>query len=330
MKLASMKSRDRDGSLIVVSEDNKKAVSASKISCSLREAVENWHIVKPALEDLYEKLNKSQVADDFPIKLESLTAPLPRSFSWIDGSAYIQHIKLVRKARGASLPETLETIPLIYQGGGDSFLGPYDDIPQEDFSHGTDFEAEVGVIVNDTPMGISAEKALAHIVLFVLINDISLRGLIPEELKRGFGFFQSKPSSSFAPFAVTADELGEHWREGRIHLPMLVEFNEQSFGKALAGAMHFHFGQIIAHATKTRSLSAGTIIGSGTVSNQDTSMGCSCIAEKRMLEKINMGKISTDFMKVGDQVKIEMLDKSGKNIFGTIKQKVTQWKSDFS
>ncbi len=326
MKLASMKSGNRDGSLIVVSEDNKVGVSAEQISGSLREAVENWNTVKPTLESLYEELNKSHLAGTFPINLESLTAPLPRSFSWIDGSAYIQHIKLVRKARGASLPETLETIPLVYQGGGDSFLGPYEDIPQRDFAHGTDFEAEVGVIVSDTPMGISAEEALDHIILFVLINDISLRGLIPEELKRGFGFLQSKPSSSFAPFAVTADELGESWREGRIHLPMLVEFNEKSFGRASAGEMHFHFGQIIAHSAKTRSLSAGTVIGSGTVSNQDTSVGCSCIAEKRMLEKINTGKISTDFMKVGDRVKIEVLDRSGKNIFGTIKQKVTQWK----
>ncbi|MDE0518341.1 MAG: fumarylacetoacetate hydrolase family protein [Bdellovibrionales bacterium] len=323
MKLASIKSDHRDADLIVVSSDNKKGVHAKHIARSLREAIENWPAVKPALEDLYRKLNPSSLPLAFPIPLEKLSAPLPRSFAWIDGSAYIQHIKLVRKARGAPLPETLETIPLIYQGGSDLFLGPYDDIPQEDFSHGTDFEAEVGVIVNDVPMGVSPEKALDHIILFTLINDISLRGLIPEELKRGFGFFQGKPSSSFAPFVVTKEELGDAWKEGRIHLPMLVEFNGKSFGQAQAGEMHFHFGQIIAHAAQTRSLSAGTIIGSGTVSNQDSSVGCSCIAEKRMLEKINTGKIKTDFMKIGDQVEIKMINDSDQNIFGTIKQKVS-------
>ena len=205
----------------------------------------------------------------------------------------------MRKARGAPVPETLETIPLVYQGGSDTFLGPLEDIPQADFSHGTDFEAEVGVIVDDVPMGVNAEKALEHIILFVLINDVSLRGLIPEELKRGFGFFQGKPSTSFAPFAVTEEELGESWRGGRIHLPMLVEFNGSSFGRANTSEMHFHFGQIIAHSAKTRRLSAGTIIGSGTISNQDSSFGCSCIAEKRMLEKIHTGKITTEFMKTG-------------------------------
>ena len=323
MKLASIKSDHRDADLIVVSSDNKKGVSAKNIAPSLREAIENWSTVKPALEDIYKKVNESQISSFFPIQLERLTAPLPRSFSWVDGSAYIQHIKLVRKARGASLPDTLETIPLIYQGGSDTFLGPYDDILQEDFSHGTDFEAEVGVIVNDVPMGVSPEKALDHIILFTLINDISLRGLIPEELKRGFGFFQSKPSSSFAPFVVTKEELGEVWKEGRIHLPMLVEFNGKPFGQAQAGEMYFHFGQIIAHAAKTRSLIAGTIVGSGTVSNKDSSVGCSCLAEKRMLEKINNGKITTNFMKIGDQVEIKMINNSGQNIFGTIKQKVS-------
>ena len=324
MKLASIKSNSRDGSLIIVSKDNKRGALALEIASSLREAIENWSAVKPALEDLYKQLNNSKIPASFKLNHEKLIAPLPRSFSWIDGSAYIQHIKLVRKARGAPIPETLETIPLIYQGGSDTFLGPYEDIPQEDFSHGTDFEAEVGVIVDDTPMGTTSEKALDHIILFVLINDISLRGLIPGELKRGFGFFQGKPSSSFAPFAVTKEELGKKWKDGRIHLPMLVDFNGQSFGLANAGEMHFHFGQIISHAAKTRHLSAGTIIGSGTVSNEKASAGCSCIAEKRMLEKINNGKIKTHFMKAGDWVKIEMINESGENIFGTIRQKVSQ------
>ncbi len=325
MKLASVKSACRDSSLIVVSSDNKTGVFATQIARSMREAIENWAVVKPALETLYEQLNNSQAASSFAINPEKLTAPLPRSFSWIDASAYIQHIKLVRKARNAPLPETLETIPLVYQGGSDTFLGPLDDIPQEDFSHGTDFEAEVGVIVDDINMGVSSEEALSHIILFVLINDISLRGLIPDELKRGFGFFQGKPSSSFAPFAVTKEELGEAWRNGRVHLPMLVNFNDQSFGRADSGQMHFHFGQIISHAAKTRSLSAGTIIGSGTISNQDTSVGCSCIAEKRMLEKIDTGNIQTDFMKVGDKIEVEMRGKPGENIFGTIRQKVVKW-----
>ena len=328
MKLASLKSKNRDGSLIVVSSDNKWAISARPIAKSLREAIENWSSVHSALEELYKELNTSKPSSAFKIKEEELSSPLPRSFSWIDGSAYIQHIKLVRKARGVPPPETLETIPLIYQGGSDTFLGPYEDIPQEDFSHGTDFEAEVGVVVNDVPMGVTPEKALNYIILFVLINDVSLRGLIPAELKRGFGFFQGKPSSSFAPFAVTKEELGEDWNKGRIHLPMLVDFNGKSFGQANASEMHFHFGEIIAHAAKTRSLIAGTIVGSGTVSNQDTSVGCSCIAEKRMLEKINTGKIKTDFMKVGDWVKIEMINKSGQNIFGTIRQKVSAIKTD--
>ena len=327
MKLASIKSDSRDGKLIIVSSDNKRAVLAGEIMNSLREAIENWSTIKPELENLYKQLNEDKISSAFSLNPEELTAPLPRSFSWIDGSAYIQHIKLVRKARGASLPETLETIPLIYQGGSDTFLGPLEDIPQEDFSHGTDFEAEIGVVVSDVPMGVDAEKALDYIILFVLINDISLRGLIPEELKRGFGFFQGKPSSSFAPFAVTKEELGKDWQGGRLHLPMLVEFNDRSFGKASTSEMHFHFGQIIAHAAKTRRLSAGTIVGSGTISNRDNSVGCSCIAEKRMLEKIYTGKITTDFMKVGDKVKIEIINKAGDNIFGTIMQKVVQWNS---
>ena len=326
MKLATLPSEKPDGKLIVVSSDNKQGVSAPSMAPSLREAVENWSTVKTELESLYQKLNTSQISSSFPIEPEKLKAPLPRSFAWIDGSAYIQHIKLVRKARGVDPPETLETIPLLYQGGSDTFLGPYEDIPQEDFSQGTDFEAEIGIITDYVPMGTTAEKALDHIILFVLINDVSLRGLIPEELKRGFGFFQGKPSSSFAPFAVTKEELGEAWKGGRIHLPMSVHFNGKPFGKADTGEMHFHFGQIIAHAAKTRALSAGTIVGSGTISNKDPSVGCSCIAEKRMLEKINTGQIKTDFMKPGDSVQIEMFNNNGGNIFGTIKQKVVEWR----
>ncbi len=321
MKLGSLKSNSRDGSLVVISKDNKKIISAKGIADSLRVAIENWSQVKKDLEDLYQKLNSGQVKSE-NVDENNFLSPLPRTFQWIDGSVFIQHIRLVRKSRKATIPETLTTIPLVYQGAGDSFLAPREDIPQADKSYGTDFEGEVGVIVDDVPMGVTPEKALDHIILLVLINDISLRGLAPEELKRGFGFVQSKPSSSFAPFAVTCDELGKSWKEGKIHLPLLVEFNGQSFGKAFAGEMYFHFGQIIAHCARTRRLTAGTIIGSGTVSNEDTSRGSSCLVEKRTLEQIKTGEAKQPYMKPGDQVSIKMLDSDNQNIFGTISQKV--------
>jgi fumarylacetoacetate (FAA) hydrolase len=286
--------------------------------------MDNWKVFKPQLEELYKSLNSGTATGSFDIQEQDLHSPLPRTFQWADGSAFIHHIKLVRMARNAPLPETLETVPLMYQGGSDTFLAPREPIPQLDFSHGTDLEGEVGIITGDVPMGVSAEDALKYIELFVIINDVSLRGLIPDELKAGFGFFQGKPSSAFAPFAVTADELGEAWRDGRIHLPLLVEINGEFFGKAGAGEMHFHFGQLIAHAARTRKLSAGTIIGSGTVSNEDRSKGSSCLAEKRMLEKIDEGTIKTPFLKVGDRVKIEMHDATGANIFGTIEQEVVK------
>lgn len=324
MKLGSLKSSSRDGQLIVVSRDNKYGIKATGIADSLREAVENWPECEPKLKSLYDQLNLGGLTEAFEIEKEELHSAIPRSFQWADGSAFIHHIKLVRMARGAELPETLLTVPLMYQGGSDTFLAPTEDIPQVDFAHGTDFEGEVCVITDDVPMGVSPEKALDHIKLFMIANDVSLRGLIPEELKQGFGFFQSKPSSAFSPFAVTADELGNAYREGRIHLPLLVEYNDQFFGNADAGQMHFHFGQLIAHAARTRNLSAGTVIGSGTVSNEDPTRGSSCLAEKRMLEKINDGEFKTPFMKVGDRIKIEMRDANGANIFGTIEQKVTQ------
>jgi len=328
MKLASLNiPQSRDGELIVVSKDNQRAIRATHIAPNLREAIENWSVAKPKLVELYNLLNASgsTAAGSFAVDSQALHSPLPRSFQWVDGSAYIHHIKLVRMSRNAPLPETLETVPLMYQGGGDSFLTPTEDIPQIDFSHGTDFEGEVGVITEDVPMGISPEKALDKIILFVLINDVSLRGIIPEELAQGFGFLQGKPSSSFAPFAVTADELGGAWIDGRIHLPLHVEYNGEFFGNADAGAMHFHFGQLIAHAARTRPLTAGTIVGSGTVSNEDRARGSSCLLEKRMLEKIHEGVIKTPFMKVGNTIKMEMLDREGRNIFGTISQKVSQY-----
>lgn len=325
MKLGTLKNpKRRDGDLIVVSQDNTRGVRADKIAPSLREAIEDWSSTKPQLEELYRRLNQGDMKDAFPIDENQLHSPMPRSFQWADGSAFLHHVRLVRKARGADLPENLLTTPLMYQGGSDCFLAPREGIPQIDFSHGTDFEGEVAVIVDDVPMGVSAEEALRHVILFVIVNDVSLRGLIPEELAQGFGFFQSKPSSSFAPFAVTADELGPAWKDGRIHLPLLVEYNGSFFGNADGGAMHFHFGQLIAHAARTRDLKAGTIIGSGTVSNEDPHRGSSCLAEKRMLEKLNEGAIKTPFMKVGDTIKIEMRDQMGRNVFGTIFQEVVK------
>ena len=326
MKLGSLKSSSKDGTLVVVSRDNKRMVSAENIAKNLRSAIENWSETRPALEDLFKKLNEGSLKG-MPVDEKSFLSPLPRSFQWIDGSAFIQHIKLVRKSRNAPLPETLLTIPLAYQGGSDSFLAPYDDIPFLDPSYGLDFEGEVGVIVDDVPMGIDSEAALKKIILFVLINDISLRGLALEELKRGFGFLQSKPSSSFAPFTVTEEELSPHWREGRIHLPLLIDFNKTPFGRANAGAMHFHFGELIAHAAKTRQLEAGTIIGSGTVSNEDSSKGSSCLVEKRTLEKIETGKPEQSFMKPGDKVTLKMQNEKNQNIFGNIVQKVVPYET---
>ncbi|MBX3020298.1 MAG: fumarylacetoacetate hydrolase family protein [Bdellovibrionales bacterium] len=324
MKLATLKTAARDGELIVVSKDNQRAIRANHVAPSLREAIESWSAAKPQLEKLYAQLNSGKADNSFVLKVDQLHSPLPRSFQWADGSSFIHHIKLVRMARNAPLPETLETVPLMYQGGSDSFLTPLEDIPQVDFNHGTDFEGEVAVITDDVPMGVTPEKALQHIILFMIVNDVSLRGLIPEELAQGFGFFQSKPSSAFAPFAVTEDELSGAWLNGRVHLPLKVEYNGEFFGNADAGAMHFHFGQLIAHAARTRPLAAGTIIGSGTVSNEDQTRGSSCLAEKRMLEKIHEGVIKTPFMKAGDTIKIEMHDQEGHNIFGTIFQKVAK------
>lgn len=325
MKLGSLKSKtNRDGELIVVSSDNSRAVRATAVAPSLREALENWKDTKPKLEKIYQALNSGSHADAFAIDESQLHSALPRAFQWADGSAFIHHVKLVRMARKAPLPETLYTLPLMYQGGSDDFLAPREDIPQLDFKHGTDFEGEVAVVLDDVPMGISPERALEKILLFVIVNDVSLRGLIPEELAQGFGFLQSKPSSAFSPFAVTEDELAGAWREGRLHLPLSVKYNDKFFGNADAGQMHFHFGQLIAHAAKTRNLKAGTVIGSGTVSNEDPTRGSSCLAEKRMIETIELGSPVTPFMKVGDTVQIEMFDPSGKNIFGTICQRVAQ------
>ncbi len=323
MKLGSLKSsQSRDGELCVISRDGKTAVKAIGIAPNLREALENWSQASDKLEKLSADLNAGKASGSFAVKEGEFHSALPRTWLFADGSAFIHHIKLVRKARNAALPETLLTVPLMYQAECGQFLAPTENIPQRDFAHGTDFEAEVGVIVGEVPMGISPEEALKKIRLVVLINDVSLRGLIPEELAAGFGFFQSKPAKTLSPFAITLDELGSAWKDGRVHLPLHVELNGQFFGKANAGEMHFHFGQLIAHAAKTRNLVAGTLIGSGTVANEDSSVGSSCLAEKRTLEQINQGAAKTPFMKAGDQVEIWMTNSAGQDLFGHIRQKV--------
>ncbi|ASD65116.1 fumarylacetoacetate hydrolase family protein [Bdellovibrio bacteriovorus] len=323
MKLGSLKSsQSMDGELCVISRDLKTAVKATAIAPSLREAMEKWSEKEASLKKLSDDLNAGKAAGAFAVKEGDFHSALPRTWLFADGSAFIYHIKLVRMARKAPLPETLSTVPLMYQGECGQFLAPTEDIPQRDFAHGTDFEGEVGVVTDFVPMGVTPDEALKYIRLYVLINDVSLRGLIPEELAAGFGFFQSKPASALAPFAVTADELGEALKDGRIHLPLNVKYNGEFFGKANAGAMHFHFGQLIAHAAKTRNLAAGSVIGSGTVSNEDHANGSSCLAEKRMIEQIETGAIKTPFMKSGDTVEMEMFNAKGESIFGRIFQKV--------
>jgi fumarylacetoacetate (FAA) hydrolase len=326
MKLGTLRnSNRRDGDLVIVNREGTHAVLASDISPSLREAVESWSMSRPRLESRYIELCQGKASGAFAVDIKKFHSPLPRAFQWADGSAFLHHVKLVRMARKAPMPESLFVTPLIYQGGSDDFLAPTDSIPQVDFSHGTDFEGEVAVILDDTPMGVSAEDALKHIILIMTVNDVSLRGLIPDELAAGFGFFQGKPSSAFAPFAATPEELGPTgWRDGRVQLNLDVTYNGQFFGNASAGAMHFHFGQLIAHAARTRRLRAGTIIGSGTISNEDAKRGSSCLAEKRMIETIAGGAPVTPFMKVGDRIKIDMLGADGVSVFGVIEQTVVK------
>jgi fumarylacetoacetate (FAA) hydrolase len=340
MKLGSLKSEARDGALCVVSRDLTKAMKIAELErtyfgaalapnkdlpATLRGALEDWKFVSPLLEKVAKDLESGSLDKKaFTVDQTKFHSPLPRAFQWADGSAFLHHVKLVRMARKAEMPPSFYHDPLIYQGGSDDFLAPNDPIPQLDFSHGTDFEGEVAVVTDDVPMGISAENALKHIKLIMIVNDVSLRGLIPDELAKGFGFFQSKPQSAFAPFAVTPDELGSAWMNGRVHLPLHVTYNGQFFGKANAGEMHFHFGQLIAHVAKTRPVGAGSIIGSGTVSNENTHVGSSCLAEKRMIEQINEGSARTSFMKLGDRVMMEMTSSDGQSIFGQINQVVVR------
>ncbi len=324
MKLASLK-EGRDGRLIVVSRDLKKAIAAGSIA-TLQDALDNWKSSEKFLSQLSDRLNRGEVKDAFDVNVEALHSPLPRAYQWIDGSAYVNHVELVRKARGAEMPPSFWTDPLMYQGCSDAFLSPTETIRMGSEDWGIDFEAEVVVVTDDVPMGIDAKSALNYVRLIGLVNDVSLRNLIPHELAKGFGFFQSKPASSFSPVFVTPDEIADSWRDGKLHLPLRSEINGKLFGEPNAGVdMTFDFGVLISHAAKTRHLCAGTILGSGTVSNLDRSLGSSCIAERRMLETIDQGKATTSFMNFGDRIRIEMLDKKGVSIFGAIDQKVMKY-----
>jgi fumarylacetoacetate (FAA) hydrolase len=326
MKLASLKQGGRDGKLIVVSRDLSRAIAADGIAPTLQAALDTWDRSAPRLERLYRELNEGQPINSFSFRAADCASPLPRAYQWADGSAYVTHVELVRKARGAVMPESFWTDPLMYQGGSDSFIGPEDDILAVDEAHGIDMEGEVAAIVGDVPMAASPEQAAGQIRLLMLVNDVSLRNLIPKELEKGFGFFQSKPASAFSPVAVTPDELGSHWKEGKVSLPLLIDLNGKRFGSPNAGVdMTFSFPQLIAHAAKTRELAAGSIIGSGTVSNADRKSGSACIAERRMLETIESGKPETPFMRFGDRVRIEMKLPDGQSIFGAIDQKVARY-----
>lgn len=326
MKLATLKNGTRDGQLVVVSKDLNKATMVDSIARTLQAALDDWASIAPQLQTVYEKLNASEIADAIIFQQSDCESPLPRAYQWADGSAYVNHIELVRKARGAEMPENFWHDPLMYQGGSDSFIGPHDDVPLQSEEYGIDLEAELAVITDDVPMAITAESAEKHIKLVMLVNDISLRALIPGELGKSFGFFQSKPSSSFSPVAVTPDELDDAWQDGKVHLPLVSHINGALFGKPDAGVdMTFNFPTLVAHAAKTRPLGAGAIIGSGTISNYDRSRGSSCLAEVRMLETIADGKPNTSFFKFGDQVRIEMFNQNGDSIFGSIDQRFIEY-----
>ncbi|HHW4399556.1 TPA: fumarylacetoacetate hydrolase family protein [Aeromonas hydrophila] len=324
MKLATLNNGKRDGALVVVSRDLSRAVRVPQLAATLQAALDEWAELAPKLTAVYQQLNDGACADAFPFDETACLSPLPRAYQWADGSAYVNHVELVRKARGAEMPESFWHDPLMYQGGSDSFLPPRGTIPMGSEEWGIDFESEIAVITDDVPMGTSPQAAAGHIKLLMLVNDVSLRNLIPGELAKGFGFFQSKPSSSFSPLAITPDELGDDWREGKVHLPLETHLNGALFGAPDAGVdMTFNFYELIAHAAKTRPLGAGCIIGSGTVSNYDRSRGSSCLAELRMLEIIESGQATTPFLRFGDTVSIAMQDRNGMSLFGTILQRVT-------
>lgn len=325
MKLATLKTEDRDGALIVVSHDLRRAVPAASIAPTLIHALEHWSEVEPRLSGLYNDLNADRAARAFELDHQRLAAPLPRAPQWLDGSAFHSHGDLMQRVFGLAPIDGKHEVPLMYQGASDDFLGACDDMPLPREEDGIDFEAELAVVVDRVPMGTTAARAPIHVRLLMLVNDASLRALAPREMKTGFGFLQAKPATSFAPVAVTPDELGDAWRDSRVHLPVGVEWNGKWFGNPHAGKMGFGFDQLIAHAARTRNLSAGTVIGSGTISNADYRVvGSGCIAERRGIELEDQGKASTPFMKFGDRVRIEVRDEQGRTIFGAIDQRIVR------
>jgi fumarylacetoacetate (FAA) hydrolase len=324
MKLATLKNASRDGRLVVVSRDLAWALDAASVAPTLQHAIENWSSVEPRLQALSTELNAGTAPGAFPFDPAQAMAPLPRAYQWCDGSAFLSHGALMQKAFNLEPIDGVEHTPLMYQGAGDDFIGPRDDIALPSESQGIDFEGEFGVLVDEVPMGCDAPQALQHIKLILQINDVSLRALAPREMRTGFGFLQAKPSSSFAPLAITPDELGGAWRDGRVHLPLRVHWNGQWFGQPHGGQMNFNFGQLIAHAVLTRRLGAGTLIGSGTVSNVERSAGSACIAERRAIEMIEQGAAQTGFMRFGDRVHMDVLDSDGQSVFGAIDQRVVQ------
>jgi fumarylacetoacetate (FAA) hydrolase len=326
MKLASLR-HGRDGKLIVVDASLQRAADATAIAPTLQAALDRWSETAPLLQEIYDSLNKGTHGQAFPFEPRDCHSPLPRAYQWLDGSAYLHHVELVRRARGAEMPKEFLTDPLMYQGCSDSFLAPTEAVKMTSEDWGIDFESEVAVITDDVPMGVSPEKALNHIKLVMLVNDVSLRNLIPAELGKGFGFLQSKPASAFSPVAVTPAALGSAWKGGKLHLPLRTTLNGKLFGEPNAGVdMQFDFGQLIAHAAKSRKLCAGTILGSGTISNiNHDAVGSSCLAEKRMIETIASGKPQTSFMRIGDRVRIEMIGEGGESVFGAIDQVVEKY-----
>jgi len=326
MKLGTLKEGGRDGTLIVVSRDLSKAARVPAIAPTLQAALDNWAQKEGPLQKVYDDLNDGSAAGAFDFDPAGCASPLPRAFQFVDGSSYLNHVDLVRKARGATMPPEFLDDPLMYQAESDAFYGPQDDIPLASESWGIDMESEVAAVVDDTAMGSSPEQAASRIRLLMILNDVSLRGLIPAELAKGFGFLNGKASTAFAPVAVTPDELGDAWQVGKIHLPLVTHWNGAEFGRPNAGVdMNFSLPRLISHAAKTRQLGAGTIVGSGTVSNVDPSDGFSCVAEIRAIEMIEHGEARTPFMKFGDTVRIEMFDAAGSSIFGAIEQKVVQY-----
>jgi fumarylacetoacetate (FAA) hydrolase len=326
MKLGTIKDGTRDGTLVVVSRDLERAAKAEGIARTLQAALDDWASKSPALAALAADLDAGTAANAFPFDPARMAAPLPRACQWVDGSAYLIHAERVRRSRGAELPKTAYEDPLMYQGSSDTMLGPRDDVAMADEAWGIDFEGEIVAIVDDVPMGADAAQCAARIRLLTIVNDVSLRGLIPPELAKGFGFLHGKPSTAFAPVAVTPDELGGHWRGGTIHLPLVSTLNGKVVGRPNAGDdMQFNLPALIAHAAKTRVLGAGTIVGSGTVANRDESRGCSCIAEMRAIETIRAGKPTTGFMRFGDTIRIEMNDPDGRSIFGAIEQRIVRY-----